>query len=178
MDPHDAIGEFNAALKALRTRATLLDEDVKALFIKALDTTFYQPVVSRLLLHDQRPRMLFSPFSNGFESVGYAAHVKAGTATASAHRYSHGMHFMERSGDISDDSSSELADLRAMVLDLKRQLTAFAASDRSEPSPRGYTPRADKPDRRMETRFAAEPLPKGGNWSQSIFKKVAFHRGT
>ncbi|KAK3236712.1 hypothetical protein CYMTET_53164 [Cymbomonas tetramitiformis] len=54
VDPHDAIGDFNAALKAARTRATLLDEDVKALFIKALDTVFYQPVVSRLLLHDQR----------------------------------------------------------------------------------------------------------------------------
>ncbi|KAK3270506.1 hypothetical protein CYMTET_21099 [Cymbomonas tetramitiformis] len=54
VDPHDAIGDFNAALKAARTRATLLDEDVKALFIKALDSTFYQPVVSRLLLHDQR----------------------------------------------------------------------------------------------------------------------------
>ncbi|KAK3269728.1 hypothetical protein CYMTET_21837 [Cymbomonas tetramitiformis] len=54
VDPHDKIGDFNAALKAARTRATLLDEDVKALFIKALDTNFYQPVVSRLLLHDQR----------------------------------------------------------------------------------------------------------------------------
>ncbi|KAK3263396.1 hypothetical protein CYMTET_27793 [Cymbomonas tetramitiformis] len=50
VDRHDAIGDFNAALKAARTRATLLDEDVKALFIKALDHTFYQPVVSRL--HD------------------------------------------------------------------------------------------------------------------------------
>ncbi|KAK3279244.1 hypothetical protein CYMTET_12864 [Cymbomonas tetramitiformis] len=56
VDPHDAIGDFNAALKAARTRATLLDEDVKTLFIKALDSTFYQPVVSRLLLHDQRAR--------------------------------------------------------------------------------------------------------------------------
>ncbi|KAK3284399.1 hypothetical protein CYMTET_7947 [Cymbomonas tetramitiformis] len=55
VDPHDAIGDFNAALKAARRRATLLDEDVKALFIKALGQTFYQePVVSRLLLHDQR----------------------------------------------------------------------------------------------------------------------------
>ncbi|KAK3269783.1 hypothetical protein CYMTET_21790 [Cymbomonas tetramitiformis] len=55
VDPHDAIGDFNAALKAARARrATLLDEDVKALFIKALDHTFYPPVVSRLLLHDQR----------------------------------------------------------------------------------------------------------------------------
>ncbi|KAK3243360.1 hypothetical protein CYMTET_46980 [Cymbomonas tetramitiformis] len=54
VDPHDKIGDFNAALKAARTRATLQDEDVKALFIKSLDTVFYQPVVSRLLLHDQR----------------------------------------------------------------------------------------------------------------------------
>eukprot|EP00854_Cymbomonas_tetramitiformis_P034231 gene34231-biopygen21731 len=33
VDLHDAIEDFNAALKAARTRATLLDEDVKALFI-------------------------------------------------------------------------------------------------------------------------------------------------
>ncbi|KAK3237393.1 hypothetical protein CYMTET_52530 [Cymbomonas tetramitiformis] len=59
---------------------------------------------------------------------------------------------MEMGEDISDDPSSDLADLRTMVLDLKRQLTAFTASDRSEPSPRGYTPRADKPGRRMKTR--------------------------
>ncbi|KAK3252553.1 hypothetical protein CYMTET_38147 [Cymbomonas tetramitiformis] len=37
VDPHDKIGDFNAALKVARTRATLLDEDVKALFIKALE---------------------------------------------------------------------------------------------------------------------------------------------
>ncbi|KAK3246403.1 hypothetical protein CYMTET_44059 [Cymbomonas tetramitiformis] len=30
----------------------------------------------------------------------------------------------------------------------------------------------------MKTRLAAEPLAKGGNWSQSISKKVAFHRDT
>ncbi|KAK3232827.1 hypothetical protein CYMTET_56851 [Cymbomonas tetramitiformis] len=67
VDPHDKIGDFNAALKAARTRATLLDEDVKALFIKALDTTFYQPLVSRLLLHVQRtvPLTTSSQFNNG-----------------------------------------------------------------------------------------------------------------
>ncbi|KAK3283220.1 hypothetical protein CYMTET_9074 [Cymbomonas tetramitiformis] len=85
---------------------------------------------------------------------------------------------MERGEDISDDPSSGLADLRTMVLDLKRQLTAFTASDGSAPSPRGYTPRADKPDRLMMTRFAATPLAKGGNWSQDISKNVAFHRDT
>ncbi|KAK3274847.1 hypothetical protein CYMTET_16986 [Cymbomonas tetramitiformis] len=70
----------------------------------------------------------------------------------------------------------ELADLRTMVLDLKRQLAAFLDTAGSEPSPRGFTPRADKPDRRVKTRFAASPLPKGGNWSQSVPRKVAFHR--
>ncbi|KAK3235783.1 hypothetical protein CYMTET_54047 [Cymbomonas tetramitiformis] len=82
-------------------------------------------------------------------------------------------------GDADDSGGpGELADLRTMVLDLKRQLAAFVAPDRSEPSTRGYTPRADKPDRRVKTRFAATPLPKGGNWSQSVCKKVAFHRDT
>ncbi|KAK3267993.1 hypothetical protein CYMTET_23477 [Cymbomonas tetramitiformis] len=179
IDPHDAIGDFNATLKAARTRATLLDEeDVKALFIKALDSTFYQPVVPRLLLHDQRAAHDLFTIQQWVREC-YTAHVKAGTATAAALRYSHGRHFMERGEDISDDDpSSDLADLRTMVLDLKRQLAAFAASNGSAPSPRGYTPRADKPDRRMKTRFAVTPLAKGKNWSQYISKKVAFHRDT
>ncbi|KAK3282350.1 hypothetical protein CYMTET_9908 [Cymbomonas tetramitiformis] len=68
--------------------------------------------------------------------------------------------------------------LRTMVLDLKRQLAALVNSANSDPSSRGFTPRADKPDRRVKTRFAASPLPKEGNWSQSVSKKVAFHRDT
>ncbi|KAK3239539.1 hypothetical protein CYMTET_50543 [Cymbomonas tetramitiformis] len=177
VDPHDKIGDFNAALKAARTRATLLDEDVKALFIKALDAAFYQPVVSRLLLHDQRAAHDLLTIQQWVREC-YSEHVRAGTATASALRYSHGTHFMEgATGD--SDGPGELADLRTMVLDLKRQLAAFVAPDRSEPSTRGYTPRADKPDRRVKTRFAATPpLARGGNWSQSISKKVAFHRDT
>ncbi|KAK3263679.1 hypothetical protein CYMTET_27530 [Cymbomonas tetramitiformis] len=78
---------------------------------------------------------------------------------------------MEWSEDISDDPSSDLADLRTMVLDLKRQLAAFTASDGSASSTRGYTPRADKPDRRMKTRFAATPLAKGEIRSQGVSKK-------
>ncbi|KAK3238527.1 hypothetical protein CYMTET_51468 [Cymbomonas tetramitiformis] len=148
------------------------------LFIKALDTVFYQPVVSRLLLHDQRADHDDLLTIQQWVRECYAAHVKAGTATASgAHMYSHGTHFMEKGGG-SSDGPGELADLRTMVLDLKRQLAAFVASDRAEPSPRGFTPRADKQDRRMKTRFAADPLPRGGNWSQSVSKKVAFHRDT
>ncbi|KAK3274998.1 hypothetical protein CYMTET_16849 [Cymbomonas tetramitiformis] len=176
VDPHDAIGDFNAALKAARTRATLLDEDVKALFIKALETVFYQPVVSRLLLHDQRAAHDLLTIQQWVREC-YAAHVKAGTATTSALRYSHGEHFMERS-DGSSGGPGELADLRTMVLDLKRQPAAFTASTQSEPSPRGFTPRADKPNRRMKYRFETGPLAKGGNWSQSVSKKVSFHRDT
>ncbi|KAK3236124.1 hypothetical protein CYMTET_53730 [Cymbomonas tetramitiformis] len=176
MDPHGPIEDFNAALKAARTRATLLDEDVKSLFIKALNATFYQPVVSRLLLHDQRAAHDLLTIQQWVRKC-YGEHVRAGTATASAHRYSHGTHFMEKdNGDL--DATGELADLRTMVLDLKRQLAAFLATAESGPSPRGFTPRADKPDRRVKTRFAASPLPKGGNWSQTVSKKVAFHRDT
>ncbi|KAK3264559.1 hypothetical protein CYMTET_26711 [Cymbomonas tetramitiformis] len=176
VDPHDKISDFNAALKAARTRATLHDEDVKALFIKSLDTVFYQPVVSRLLLHDQRAAHDLLTIQQWVREC-YSEHVRAGTATASAHRYSHGTHFMERDTDDSG-GPGELADLRTMVLDLKRQLAAFLDTAESGPAPRGFTPRADKPGRRMMTRFAASPLPKGGNWSQSISKKVAFHRDT
>ncbi|KAK3251157.1 hypothetical protein CYMTET_18995 [Cymbomonas tetramitiformis] len=74
-----------------------------------------------------------------------------------------------------------LADLRTIIiLDLKRQLAAFTASDGPATSPRGYTPRADKPDRRMKTRFATKPLTTGGNcWShEGTSKKAAFHRDT
>ncbi|KAK3286956.1 hypothetical protein CYMTET_5513 [Cymbomonas tetramitiformis] len=177
VDPHDKISDFNAALKAARTRATLHDEDVKALFIKSLDTVFYQPVVSRLLLlHDQRAAHDLLTIQQWVREC-YSEHVRAGTATASGHRYSHGTHFMERDADDSG-GPGELADLRTMVLDLKRQLAAFLDTAEPGPAPRGFTPRADKPDRRVKTRFAASPLPKGGNWSQSISKKVAFHRDT
>ncbi|KAK3280769.1 hypothetical protein CYMTET_11412 [Cymbomonas tetramitiformis] len=60
---------------------------------------------------------------------------------------------MERDDGDTGEPDSALADLRTMVLDLiKRQLAAFTASDGPATSPRGYTPRADKPDRRMKTR--------------------------
>ncbi|KAK3271058.1 hypothetical protein CYMTET_20571 [Cymbomonas tetramitiformis] len=174
VDPHGPIEDFNAALKAARARSTLQDEDVKSLFIKALDATFYQPVVSRLLLHDQRAAHDLLTIQQWVREC-YGEHVRAGTATASAHRYSHGTHFMEKGVDGSG-AAGEIEDLRTMVLDLKRQLAAFLVAAESEPSPRGFTPRADKPDRRVKTRFAASPLPKGGNWSQSVSRKVAFHR--
>ncbi|KAK3277259.1 hypothetical protein CYMTET_14722 [Cymbomonas tetramitiformis] len=40
-DPHADVADFNAALTAARRRSTLDDEDVKGLFIKALDPNYY-----------------------------------------------------------------------------------------------------------------------------------------
>ncbi|KAK3280632.1 hypothetical protein CYMTET_11533 [Cymbomonas tetramitiformis] len=62
-DPQDGIADFNAALTAARRKNTLDDEEVEGQFIKALDTEFYAPVVSRLLMHDQRAGPLTSRFS-------------------------------------------------------------------------------------------------------------------
>ncbi|KAK3246665.1 hypothetical protein CYMTET_43803 [Cymbomonas tetramitiformis] len=142
VDPHDAISDFNAALKATRTRATLDDEDVRqSLFIRPLDKKFYQPAVSRRLLHDQRAAHDLLTIQQWVREC-FTTHVKAGTDAASAHRYSRGRQFMERDEHAADEPDSALlADLRTMVLDLKRQLVAFTASDESTPSPRGYTPR-------------------------------------
>ncbi|KAK3273926.1 hypothetical protein CYMTET_17861 [Cymbomonas tetramitiformis] len=127
VDPHDAINDFIAALKAARTRATLLNEDVKTLFIKALDQTFYQPVVSRLLLRDQR-----------------AAHDLYTIQQ---------WYFMERYERATDSPDSDIADLRTMVLDLKRQLAALTNSNDSPPAINcGFTPRAGKASRQMKNR--------------------------
>ncbi|KAK3284649.1 hypothetical protein CYMTET_7712 [Cymbomonas tetramitiformis] len=136
MDPHGPIEDFNAALKAARSRAMLMDEDVKSLFIKALDTTFYLPA-GGVPLASSRPTSRPRP-----------PHYSAmGTLTYDGPR------------------------LEAAIGRLPRRRRVRAV-------PTGITPRADKPDRRVKTRFAASPLPKGGNWSQSVSKKVAFHRDT
>ncbi|KAK3279204.1 hypothetical protein CYMTET_12902 [Cymbomonas tetramitiformis] len=50
VNPHDAISTFSNALAAARRRSTVDDEDVKALFIKALDVEYYIPVTSSRLL--------------------------------------------------------------------------------------------------------------------------------
>ncbi|KAK3258808.1 hypothetical protein CYMTET_32164 [Cymbomonas tetramitiformis] len=54
-DPNESIMSFNAALAAAKRKNTLDEDDVKGQFIhQAMDSDYYQPVVSRLLLHDQR----------------------------------------------------------------------------------------------------------------------------
>ncbi|KAK3272940.1 hypothetical protein CYMTET_18795 [Cymbomonas tetramitiformis] len=103
VDPHDAINDFNAALKAARTISTLDEEDIKSLFIQALDRALYEPVVARLLLHDQWARAHDDLLTiQQWVRECYAAHVKAGTVPdtgfASAARF-HGKHFMEKDAD-------------------------------------------------------------------------------
>ncbi|KAK3267277.1 hypothetical protein CYMTET_24158 [Cymbomonas tetramitiformis] len=58
-----------------------------------------------------------------------------------------------------------------MVLEMKRQLTVLTT--KAAGGSRGFTPRAEKTknNRRIQFRFAAEPLKEGGNWSQSVSNK-------
>ncbi|KAK3242235.1 hypothetical protein CYMTET_48067 [Cymbomonas tetramitiformis] len=81
---------------------------------------------------------------------------------------------MERGEDISGDPNSDLADLRTMVLDLKRQLAAFTASDGSAPSPRGYTRGQAGPAYEDEVHNHAPRQ----RWELVARQKVAFHRDT
>ncbi|KAK3280958.1 hypothetical protein CYMTET_11226 [Cymbomonas tetramitiformis] len=53
-DPHGAIADFNDALTSARRRGAMDDEDATGLFRIDLVSVYYQPVVSRLRLHDQR----------------------------------------------------------------------------------------------------------------------------
>ncbi|KAK3238266.1 hypothetical protein CYMTET_51710 [Cymbomonas tetramitiformis] len=63
----------------------------------------------------------------------------------------------EDTAGATDDTA--LSDLRTMVLDLKREWAAFNTdSDESSASPRGFTRRAEKSDRRMKQR----DCPNGG----------------
>ncbi|KAK3268376.1 hypothetical protein CYMTET_23115 [Cymbomonas tetramitiformis] len=60
VDPNDAIMDFNAALVPARRKNTLDEGDVKA-----MHSEHYHPVVSRLLLHDQRAAVDLLTYSNG-----------------------------------------------------------------------------------------------------------------
>ncbi|KAK3253492.1 hypothetical protein CYMTET_37260 [Cymbomonas tetramitiformis] len=54
LDTSESITDFNAALRSAKRRNTLDDDEVKELFLAALDHGFYAPVVSRLFTHQQR----------------------------------------------------------------------------------------------------------------------------
>ncbi|KAK3271254.1 hypothetical protein CYMTET_20386 [Cymbomonas tetramitiformis] len=118
-----------------------------------LDKTFYQPVVSRLLLHDQRAAHDLYTIHQWVREC-YTAHVKAGTVTTSAHRYSHvdGTSWSATSTPPTTPTPPvSRTILRTMVLDLKRQLATLTDPDEYPPAPCGFTPRAGKTDRRMKT---------------------------
>ncbi|KAK3263965.1 hypothetical protein CYMTET_27264 [Cymbomonas tetramitiformis] len=114
----------------------------RALIIKTLDQTFYQPLVSRLLLRDQCENTDLLTMQQRVCEC-FSAHVRAqpspGFAAAHADR---------RFGDPPDTGHSHLvdgdslSDLRDMVLALKRQITVIAtkAAARS----RGFTPRGPR----------------------------------
>ncbi|KAK3289392.1 hypothetical protein CYMTET_3169 [Cymbomonas tetramitiformis] len=48
VNPHNAISTFNNVFTAARRRPPVDDDEVKALFIKALEVEYYLPVTSRL----------------------------------------------------------------------------------------------------------------------------------
>ncbi|KAK3279100.1 hypothetical protein CYMTET_13002 [Cymbomonas tetramitiformis] len=153
-DPHGAISDFNAALAAAHRRSTLSESDVNAIFSKALDQTFYQLVMSRLLLHDQREDTNLLTMQQW-----------------TLRRPPDAGHFIPDDGD-------PLTNLRDMVLELNKQVTVLTT--KTADGSRGFTPRAEKLKNELSRKihFAAGPLKEGGNWSQSVSNKVAFHKGT
>ncbi|KAK3253148.1 hypothetical protein CYMTET_37576 [Cymbomonas tetramitiformis] len=155
-----------------RTRRNTLDDDeVKELFLAALDPAFYAPVVSRLFTHQQRAAVDLLTIQQWVLEC-YARHVAAGTHTASF--------TLSAAAVATDGDTSQLSDLTAIILDVKRQLKVLT----DKVNGRGFTPRADKNKignggGGSGVRFAAGDLPTGGNWPQSqVRKRVAFHKGS
>ncbi|KAK3266604.1 hypothetical protein CYMTET_24778 [Cymbomonas tetramitiformis] len=170
-DPSESITDFNAALRSAKRRNTLDDDEVKELFLAALDPGFYAPVVSRLFTHQQRAAVDLLTMQQWVLEC-YARHVTAGTHTAA--------YTLSAAAVTADGDTSQLSDLTTIILDVKRQLKVLT----DKVNGRGFTPRADK--RKIGNggggsgvRFAAGDLPTGGNWSQSQGRKrVAFHKGS
>ncbi|KAK3250446.1 hypothetical protein CYMTET_40176 [Cymbomonas tetramitiformis] len=170
-DPSESITDFNAALRSAKRRNTLDDDEVKELFLAALDPGFYAPVVSRLFTHQQRAAVDLLTIQQWVLEC-YARHVAAGTHTASF--------TLSAAAVATDGDTSQLSDLTAIILEVKRQLKVLT----DKVNGRGFTPRADKNKignggGGSGVRFAAGDLPTGGNWPQSqVRKRVAFHKGS
>ncbi|KAK3251597.1 hypothetical protein CYMTET_39064 [Cymbomonas tetramitiformis] len=112
-DPSESITDFNAALRSAKRRNTLDDDEVKELFLAALDPGFYAPVVSRLFTHQQRAAVDLLTIQQWVLEC-YARHVAAGTHTASF--------TLSAAAVATDGDTSQLSDLTAIILDVKRQL--------------------------------------------------------
>ncbi|KAK3238179.1 hypothetical protein CYMTET_51800 [Cymbomonas tetramitiformis] len=130
-DPSESITDFNAALRSAKRRNTLDDDEVKELFLAALDPAFYAPVVSRLFTHQQRAAVDLLTIQQWVLEC-YARHVAAGTHTASF--------ALSAAAVATDGDTSQLSDLTAIILDVKQQLKVLT----DKVNGRGFTPRADK----------------------------------
>ncbi|KAK3242711.1 hypothetical protein CYMTET_47615 [Cymbomonas tetramitiformis] len=174
MDPDDSIMDFNAALAAAKRKNTLDEDDVKGQFIQAMDADYYRPVVSRLLLHDQRAAVSLLTVQQWAREC-HAAHVRAGTASPKSTAV--GSHMLPaRFGDPPGGHTSADADVMEILLALRKEVRVLS----DKVNGKGFTPRAEKPHNPragLKYRFAASPLPEG-NYSQGNSKLVAFHRGT
>ncbi|KAK3242776.1 hypothetical protein CYMTET_47550 [Cymbomonas tetramitiformis] len=116
-DPSESITDFNAALRSAKRRNTLDDDEVKELFLAALDPGFYAPVVSRLFTHQQRAAVDLLTIQQWVLEC-YARHVAAGTHTASFALSA----VRSAAAVATDGDTSQLSDLTAIILDVKRQL--------------------------------------------------------
>ncbi|KAK3266090.1 hypothetical protein CYMTET_25266 [Cymbomonas tetramitiformis] len=174
MDPNDSIMDFNAALAAAKRKNTLDEDDVKGQFIQAMDADYYRPVVSRLLLHDQRAAASLLTIQQWAREC-HAAHVRAGTASPKSAAV--GSHMLPaRFTDPPSGHTSADADVMEILLALRKEVRILS----DKVNGKGFTPRAEKPHNPragLKYRFAASPLPEG-NYSQGNSKLVAFHRGT
>ncbi|KAK3245990.1 hypothetical protein CYMTET_44458 [Cymbomonas tetramitiformis] len=79
IDPHTDIINFNPALASAKRKNTLDTEEIKGLFIDALDKVFYAAVVNRLTLTDQRAALDLNTIQLWARQC-YASNVKAGVA--------------------------------------------------------------------------------------------------
>ncbi|KAK3245997.1 hypothetical protein CYMTET_44449 [Cymbomonas tetramitiformis] len=119
MDPNDSIMDFNAALAAAKRKNTLDEDDVKGQFIQAMDADYYKPVVSRLLLHDQRAAVSLLTVQQWVREC-HAAHVRAGTASPKSAAV--GSHMLPaRFGDPPDGHTSADADMMEILLALRKE---------------------------------------------------------
>ncbi|KAK3282230.1 hypothetical protein CYMTET_10016 [Cymbomonas tetramitiformis] len=119
MDPNDSIMDFNAALAAAKRKNTLDEDDVKGQFIQAMDADYYRPVVSRLLLHDQRAAVSLLTVQQWAREC-HAAHVRAGTASPKSAAV--GSHMLPaRFGDPPGGRTSADADVMEILLALRKE---------------------------------------------------------
>ncbi|KAK3249000.1 hypothetical protein CYMTET_41559 [Cymbomonas tetramitiformis] len=113
VDPHADIINFNAALASASSRKrkrknTLDNEELKGLYIDALDKLFYAAVVNRLMLTDQRAAVDLNTIQLWTRQC-YASNVKAGVTSGFS------------AAKLTEDPEEQpaIADLTSIILDLK-----------------------------------------------------------